>query len=273
MQSFTNKVVVITGAGSGIGRAYARNFARLGARLALSDIDMDAVTETADISRRIGAEARAYRLDVADRPAFIAHADEVAQDFGGVDIVINNAGVMVVGELTDVSWEELDWITGININGVLTGSKAFLPHLKASGDGHLVNMSSLWGIVGSPMGSLYSASKFFVRGLSESLRQDMLQGGHAVGVTSVHPGFIKTDFVRSARVSAPEYDSETLANMVDARVRTTADTVAKKVIKGIQHNRARVLIGPDAYLADAVARIIGPGYQRLIPAVAKRFSP
>lgn len=270
MQDFNDKVVAITGAGAGIGRALAENFAMRGARLALSDIDAEAAKQTAVYCEARGAEAQAYQLDVSDRSAFVAHAEEVTAHFGGINVAINNAGVALIGELTEVTWDQLDWVKGINVDGVLNGSKIFLPHLIASGDGHLVNMSSLWGLIGAPLDSHYCASKFFVRGLTESLRQEMRRAGHRVGVTAVHPGFVKTDLVRSGQ-HADSRAHQLSVNYVERKVRVTAKTVAEKVIHGVATDRARVLIGADAHAADILARALGPWYQHVMQRLADRL--
>ena len=151
MKSLDNKVVVITGAGSGIGRALAVNLAQKGALLALSDVDEAGLAETVDLAKNAGArEVRSDRLDVADRAAFTAYAAAVAEHFGRVNVVVNNAGVALAGDLVDLEYDDIDWIIGINFWGVVHGTKEFLPHLIASGDGHVVNISSLFGLVSMP---------------------------------------------------------------------------------------------------------------------------
>ncbi len=145
-------------------------------------------------------EVRAGRLDVADRAAFTTYAEETARAFGRVNVVINNAGVSLSGDLLDLSWEDIDWITGINLGGVVHGTKLFLPHLIASGEGHVVNISSLFGLVSMPGQSMYNAAKYAVRGMTEALREEMLVAGHPVGVTAVHPGGIRTGIARNGRV-------------------------------------------------------------------------
>ena len=157
MKTLTDKVVTITGAGAGIGRALAEEFAARGARLALSDVDLDAVNETATLCKRHGKEVASYHLDVTDRAAVIDHAAEIVRTFGAVNVIVNNAGVGQFAQLHEVSWEQLDRLLAINIGGVVNGTKAFLPHLIASGDGHVVNISSEFGLVGMPTQTAYCA--------------------------------------------------------------------------------------------------------------------
>ena len=201
MKSLKDKVVVITGAGSGIGRALALDLAGKGAVLALSDVDEEGLAETVVLAEKAGAEVRSDRLDVADRDAFAAYAESVAEQFGRVNVVINNAGVALAGDFVDLEMKDIDWIIGVNFWGVVHGTKFFLPHLIESGDGHLVNISSLFGLVSMPGQSMYNASKYAVRGMTEAIREEMLISGHEVGVTAVHPGGIKTAIARNARVS------------------------------------------------------------------------
>jgi NAD(P)-dependent dehydrogenase (short-subunit alcohol dehydrogenase family) len=274
MKNFTDRVAVITGSGSGIGRALALELAGRGARLALSDIDEVAVADTAAHCEKAGAEAKGYRLDVADRAAVTAHADAVAAEFGQVNLVVNNAGVAVMATVEDMSYADMDWIVGINFWGVVHGTKAFLPHLIASGDGHLVNVSSVFGFVGVPTQSAYNATKFAVRGFTEALRQEMLIEKRRVGVSCVHPGGIQTNIARDARVSDGSTPGQRAVDF--ARIaRTSPEDAAKTIVRGVERNKPRILIGPDAYVFDAVPRLLGARYQRLTAlsvAAARRFN-
>ncbi len=242
MKNLSDKVVVITGAGSGIGRALALNLARKGSLLALSDVDEAGLAETVDLVKVAGArEVRSDRLDVADREAFEAYAEAVVAQFGRVNVVVNNAGVALAGDLVDLEWSDIEWILGINLNGVLYGTKAFLPHLIASGEGHVVNLSSLFGLISMPGQSIYNASKYAVRGMSESLREEMLIAGHPVGVTVVHPGGIKTAIARNSRVSAKEDKAKTAKLFDEKLAKMTPERAAEIIVKGIEKNQARVL--------------------------------
>lgn len=274
MKNFKNKVVVITGAGSGIGRALALNFAGKGARLALSDVSETGLVETASLAQKAGApDVHTAHLDVADREAFVAYAAEVAAHFGQVNIVINNAGVALAGDVTDLSYKDMDWIVGINFWGVVHGTKEFLPHLIESGDGHVVNISSLFGLLAMPGQSAYNATKFAVRGFTEALREEMLIAGHKVGVTSVHPGGIKTAIARSARVSDKE-DQAATAKLFDEKLaRMTPDRAAEIIIKGITKNQARVLVGLDAHALHNFQKFTGSRYEDIIAVVSKRVLP
>jgi NAD(P)-dependent dehydrogenase (short-subunit alcohol dehydrogenase family) len=273
VKNFADRVAVITGAGSGIGRALAIELAARGAKLAVSDIDEVAVADTAAHCEKLGAQARSYRLDVADRAAVTAHAEAVAGEFGRVNLVVNNAGVAVMATVEELSYEDFDWIVGINFWGVVHGTKAFLPHLIASGDGHLVNVSSVFGLVGVPTQSAYNATKFAVRGFTEALRQEMLIERRPVGVSCVHPGGIRTNIARDAR-SADGSTADQRATDFARIARTTPEQAAKTILRGVEHNRSRILIGPDAYVFDAVPRLLGPSYQRVAALgarVARRF--
>ncbi len=274
MKQLKDKVVVITGAGSGIGRALAVNLAGKGSRLALSDVDEAGLAETVVLAGAAGARSvRSDRLDVADRDAFARYALDVVQDFGRVNVVINNAGVALAGDLTDLEYDDMDWIIGINFWGVVHGTKEFLPHLIASGDGHLVNLSSLFGLISMPGQTMYNASKYAVRGMTEAVREEMLIAGHPVGVTSVHPGGIKTAIARNAPglgQGGPGRDRRPLrqeAGPDDARA------AAEIIVKAITKNRARVLVGLDAHALHTLGKLTGSRYQDIVAASARKMLP
>jgi NAD(P)-dependent dehydrogenase (short-subunit alcohol dehydrogenase family) len=273
MRHFQDRVAVITGAGSGIGRALALELAGRGARLALSDVNAVAVADTAASCEKRGAQAKGYVLDVADRAAVHAHAEEVVAEFGRVNLVVNNAGVALMSTVEDMSYDDLDWIVGINFWGVVHGTKAFLPHLIESGEGHLVNVSSVFGLVGVPTQSAYNATKFAVRGFTEALRQEMRIEKRPVGVSCVHPGGIRTNIARAARSSDGVKDEKRAADF--ARIaHTSPEDAARTIVRGIERDRARILIGLDAYVIDAAPRVLGSTYQSLNvagAALARRF--
>ena len=273
MKTLDDKVVVITGAGSGIGRALALDLARRGSLLALSDVDEAGLAET--VARAEGAGAvrvRSDRLDVADRDAFARYALDVVQDFGRVNVV-NNAGVALAGNLEDLEYSDIDWIIGVNFWGVVHGTKEFLPHLIASGDGHIVNLSSLFGLVSMPGQSMYNASKYAVRGMTEALREEMLIAGHPVGVTAVHPGGIKTAIARNARVSAKESKEQTARLFDEKLAKMTPERAAEIIVNGILKNRARVLVGLDAHAVHHLAKLLGSRYQDVVAITSKRVLP
>jgi NAD(P)-dependent dehydrogenase (short-subunit alcohol dehydrogenase family) len=272
---YAGKTAVITGAGSGIGRALALDLAGRGANLAISDVNLVTVAETAALCEKAGARVSPYELDVANRQAVLDYADVVMGEFGKVNLVVNNAGVGLMANVADMSWEDFDWLMGINFWGVMHGSKAFLPHLIASGDGHLVNISSVFGFVGVPSQSAYNAAKFAVRGFTEALRQEMLIARHPVGVSCVHPGGISTNIARDARTSEPVSAAERVKQAQDfARAaRTTPAEAAAKILRGVDRRKPRILIGPEAYVFDAVPRILGARYQRLSAAAIRRLGP
>jgi NAD(P)-dependent dehydrogenase (short-subunit alcohol dehydrogenase family) len=273
MKNLDGKVVVITGAGSGIGRALALKLADRGARLALSDWNTDGLGETAAlVKEQSGTEPRTDKLDVRDRAAMSAYAASVAEEFGVVNVVINNAGVALHGDFQDVTYEQFEWIMDVDFWGVVQGTKEFLSHLIESGDGHVVNISSLFGLLGIPGQTAYNSAKFAVRGFTEALRQEMLVSGHKVGVTCVHPGGIKTGIARSAQVAGPGHQAS-FAEFFDKHLaRTTADKAADEIIDGILKKKARVVIGLDAQALDVLVRLGGPRYQRVVATVAGRVT-
>lgn len=268
MKKFEHKVAAITGAGSGIGRALALNLAQQGCKLALSDINAKALNETLEALSRYGVKVTHQVVDVASKTDVYAWSEQVVTDHGQVNLVFNNAGVALSGTVDALSLEDYEWIMGINFWGVVYGSKAFLPHLEQSGEGHIINISSVFGLTSQPFMSGYNASKFAVRGFSESLRQDLEISGSKVSCTCVHPGGIRTNIAKSARVSSSiekitgASNEETLADYEKLFIHT-ADSAAAVILKGVRANKRRVLIGADARLFDWAARIAPSGYQKL----------
>ena len=274
MKNLNDKVVVITGAAGGMGREMAIQAAQQGALLAISDWNEDALNETADLCKQAGAKrVRADKVDVSDRDAMKDWAASVAEEFGRVNMVINNAGVTVTGDFETMSYDDFDWIVGINFYGVVHGTKEFLPHLIASGDGALVNISSLFGLVSMPGQSAYNATKYAVRGFSEAIREEMLINKHGVSVTVVHPGGIRTGIARNGRKNA-EIDASKIDTLFDKKLaRMDADKAARIILKGALKKQARVLVGIDAHLIHHLAKNVGSSYQdvvaRFYPAAAK----
>jgi len=273
MSSFEGKVAVITGAGSGIGRALALNLAKKGAKLALSDVDTDGLAETVRRAQALGAHVKSDRLDVAEREAVLAYADAVVAHFGTVNQVYNNAGIAYNGDVEKSEFKDIERIIDVDFWGVVNGTKAFLPHVIASGDGHIVNISSVFGLIAVPGQSAYNAAKFAVRGFTEALRQEMLIAKHPVKVTCVHPGGIKTAVARNASVADCE-DHQTFAEFFDKRLAIhSPEMAAERIVSGVRDGRARVVVGWEAKALDVLARIMGPSYQRIVAAGVAKFFP
>jgi len=263
MKSFKDRVAVVTGAGSGIGQALALALAKAGAQLAISDINAKNVAETAAQCSALGAKVKHYQLDVGSREAIYAHAEAVVKEFGRVNLVINNAGVAVSATVRELSDEDFEWLMNINFWGVIHGTRAFLPHLTASGDGHVVNVSSIFGMIGVPKQSAYNAAKFGVRGFTESLRQEMANEGAPVGVSCVHPGGVKTNIAASARKGASDANRD-LGAMFEKIAKTTPAKAADVILKGVLRNESRIFIGADAKAFDFMQRLLGSSYQKII---------
>ncbi|MGK8486984.1 SDR family NAD(P)-dependent oxidoreductase [Nocardia asiatica] len=270
---FENKVCVITGAGSGIGRALAVNLARRGAKLALSDIDVEGLAETVRRCEQLGAQVKSDRLNVVEREAVILYADAVKEHFGTVHQVYNNAGIAHHGEVIRSEYKDFERVMDVDFWGVVNGTKAFLPMVIESGDGHIVNVSSLFGLIAIPGQSAYNAAKFAVRGFTESLRQEMLVARHPVKVTCVHPGGIKTAVARNATY-AEGIDSKSAASMFDKKLAIhTPEMAAQTITEGVRKGHGRVLIGWEAKLLDLFVRVTASGYQRIAANVERRFLP
>jgi NAD(P)-dependent dehydrogenase (short-subunit alcohol dehydrogenase family) len=274
MKDLRGKVAVVTGAASGIGRALALELAREGCPLAISDVEVEGLEETRARVAAAGAEVWSVRLDVADRRAVHAHADEVVRHFGKVNVLVNNAGVALNVSVEEMTYEDLEWLIGINFWGVVYGTKAFLPHLKRSGEGHIVNVSSVFGLVGVPGQSAYNAAKFAIRGFTESLRQELDIEGCNVSATCVHPGGIRTNIARNARMRAGNVvglDRTALMAQFDRTARTSAEQAARAIIAAVRKDARRVLIGPDAWLIDRMQRCLPSAYQNILIRAARRL--
>lgn len=270
MKDFKNKVAAITGAASGMGRTLAVELARRGCHLALSDVNETELVKTAELAGQHGVKVTITRLDVADKAAVYAWADQVVRDHGKVNLIFNNAGVALTAPLEHVKLSDFEWIVGINFWGVVYGTQAFLPHLKASGEGHIINTSSLFGLMSVPTQGCYNATKFAVRGYTEALRMELEIEGSCVSATCVHPGGIATNIAMAGKVDpvmekltgVTEEQQKRRANkMINT---TTAESAARQILTAVEKNARRVLVGPDAKFLDKVVRLLGASYQVLI---------
>jgi NAD(P)-dependent dehydrogenase (short-subunit alcohol dehydrogenase family) len=273
MRTVTDKVVVVTGAGSGMGRELALRAARGGALLAVSDWNAAGLAETVDLVKGTGArQVRSDVVDVSDRAAMGEWAEAVVGQLGRVNMVVNNAGVTATGHFEEMSYDDFDWIVGVNFMGVVHGTKEFLPHLIASGDGALVNISSLFGLMSVPGQSAYNATKYAVRGFTEAIREEMLVSGHPVTVTCVHPGGVRTGISRNGRKTAGQ-DADALDALFERRLaRMTPDKAARIILDGALAGRARVLVGIDAHVLHHFARLSGSRYQDVVAKVYDRVA-
>jgi NADP-dependent 3-hydroxy acid dehydrogenase YdfG len=273
MQGFAGKVAVVTGAGSGIGQALAVELGRSGASVAISDVDTDGLSVTEQLLKAIGAPVKTDRLDVTEREAFALYADGVKEHFGKVNQIYNNAGIAHSGDVEVMHFKDIERVMDVDFWGVVNGTKVFLPHLIASGDGHVVNISSVFGLFSVPGQAAYNSAKFAVRGFTEALRQEMILAKHPVKVTTVHPGGIKTAIARNSTV-AEGLDQAAMAQAFDKKLaRTTPERAAQIILDAVRKNRARVLVGADAKILDAIVRITGSGYQRLFSTVLPKLAP
>lgn len=256
MRRLEDRIAVVTGAASGIGRATAVELARRGCHLALvTRRDREGLEETARQVQALGRKATLHMADVSDRQRMQALPDEVIAEHGHVHILVNNAGVTIMAEFEDHSLDDLDWIIGTNLWGVLHGTYFFLPYLKREEEGHIVNVSSIQGLLALPAQASYSATKFALRGFGEALRGEL--SPHRIGVTTVYPGLVKTNIVASSRVRGE--DQENLRTWLAPYIasRTLApEKCARRIVGGIRRNRARVRITTASHLADWSKRLL-----------------
>ena len=264
MRQFRGKVAAITGAGSGIGRGLALELASRGCDLALCDVDDAGLAETVAVAeQRAGTRSSvtisSAHVDVTDRDAVEQWAAAVAEEFGQVNLVFNNAGVALSATVSAMTYESFRWLMDINFWGVVHGTLAFLPHLRASGDGHVVNISSVFGLLGIPSQSAYNSAKFAVRGFTDALRTELDIEQCGVSATTIHPGGIRTNIARNARFEFADHDeavdAEQAAVDFERMTRTTPEKAAQLILGAVEKNKRRALIGPDAHLFDAAARL------------------
>lgn len=278
------KIAAVTGAASGIGRALAVALVAGGCDVALSDVDDAGLEETAALCARPGRAVSTSILDVADRAAVFAWSDDVVEHHGRVNLIVNNAGVAMSGAAAHQSIDDIRWLMDINFWGVVYGTEAFLPRLHEAGVGHIVNISSVFGLMSIPSQSAYNASKFAVRGYSDALRMELEMTGAPVSLTTVHPGGIKTAIARNARNSianvprdsGSQPPAEGIAHLTTAQrfddvlARTEPDKAARQILRAVERNRRRALIGPDAPFFDLGARLPAAVSQRITMIAARR---
>lgn len=267
MKNFNNKVAAITGAGSGIGQQLALLLAQQGCHLSLSDVNEQGLAATIEQLKPYQVRVTSKRLDVSDRIAMRAWAEETVQNHGAVNMIFNNAGVALASTVEGASYEELEWIVNINFWGVVYGTKEFLPYIKQTHDGHIINISSLFGLTAQPSQAAYNATKFAVRGFTESLRQELDIENCGVSALCVHPGGIRTNIARSARANdslkSLGMNAEKSVAQFDKVLRTPPEVAAQQILAAVIKDKRRLLIGSDAKAIDLIQRILPTGYQKL----------
>lgn len=275
MKTFEGKVAAITGAGSGIGRALSILLASKGCHLAISDVDEQGLAETLSLVSQFNVKCTHESVDVASKEAVYTWADQVVKDHGGVNMIFNNAGVALGDTVENMNYDDFEWLMNINFWGVVYGTKAFLPYLKQADEGHIINISSVFGLIGVPTQSAYNAAKFAVRGFTESLREELEIEGSNVSASSVHPGGIKTNIARNSRmgnvgsVTKQASSSEEVARQFEKVARTTPNKAAQIILDGVRKNKPRVLVGIDAHMIDGMQRLLPTAYQKLMVLGAK----
>ncbi|TXJ09426.1 MAG: SDR family NAD(P)-dependent oxidoreductase [Acinetobacter sp.] len=273
MKSFNNKVAAITGAGSGIGQQLAILLAKQGCHLSLSDVNEQGLAETVEQTKPFGVRVTSKKVDVANLAQMKAWAAETVQNHGSVNMIFNNAGVALGSTVEGASYDELEWIVNINFWGVVYGTKEFLPYIKQTKDGHIINVSSIFGLTSQPTQSAYNATKFAVRGFTESLRQELDIENCGVSATCIHPGGIRTNIAKAAKMNDSlktlGMDADKSIKSFDKLLRTPPEVAAKTILDGVLKDKRRVLIGGDARVVDGMQRLLPTGYQVLVGLGAK----
>ena len=277
MLDYNGKVAAVTGAASGMGRALAVELARRGCNVSLSDVNEVELAETARLARVAGPGmlVTTARVDVAEAGQVDEWAARTVADHGGVQVLFNNAGVALSGLAEQTHAKDLDWTMGINFWGVVNGSRAFLPHLRASGDGRLCNTSSVFGLFSTPLSSAYNASKFAVRGWSDALRLELDIEGAPVKVTVVYPGGVATNIARDARVAHDRDERTGVDPLASAKAfekllqTTTPEKAARIILRGVARGDRKVLVGPDAVVTDLLSRALGSWFGPLTVRASK----
>ncbi|RLE24318.1 MAG: acetoin dehydrogenase [Actinobacteria bacterium] len=275
MKDFNDKVAAITGAGSGIGRALSVELAARGCHIALSDVDDAGMAETVAMAEQVGSVKISTRIvDVADRAAIEDWAQAVVEEHGKVNLIFNNAGVALGATVESMSYDNFEWLMDINFWGVVNGTMTFLPLIKDTGDGHVINISSVFGLMAIPSQSAYNAAKFGVRAFTDALRIELDMEPCGVSATTIHPGGIRTNIARNARMeSAADEDppdADQAALDFEKFARTSPEKAAQLILGAVGKNKRRALIGRDAHVFDFAARVSPRGSQWALGKLAAR---
>jgi len=275
LKDFEDKVAVVTGAATGIGHELALELSRRKCHLALCcDRNVEGLQKTAEEAMAHGVKVSCSTLDVADREAVHRWADSVAADYGRVNLVFNNAAIELVSTVEGIDYDDFERVMGVNFWGMVYGTKAFLPHLKSAGEGHIVNISSVFGLMGVPAQCAYNSAKFAMRGFTDCLREELDMMNCGVSATSVHPGGIKTPIIKKGRVDrnimALGLDPDVYQERFEKRFITSPERAARVILRAVTRNKRRVLIGPDAVVYDLVTRLLPGAYQPLMNALVRQ---
>ncbi|RKG30706.1 SDR family NAD(P)-dependent oxidoreductase [Acinetobacter tianfuensis] len=273
MKNFKNKVAAITGAGSGIGQQLAVLLAKQGCHLSLSDVNEQGLAATAALVKDSNVRVTTKKVNVAKLEEVRAWAQDTVQNHGSVNMIFNNAGVALGSTVEGASYEELEWIVDINFWGVVYGTKEFLPMIKKTGDGHIINISSLFGLTAQPTQSAYNATKFAVRGFTESLRQELDMENVGVSALCVHPGGIRTNIANAAKMNdslkSLGMHPEKSAKAFNKLLRCPPEEAARQILEAVQRDKRRLLIGNDAKALDLIQRVLPTGYQKITALATK----